>query len=65
MPQTLTHTREVTDIIRQEVIKVLREMLSDPDFGLELTAYAKKRLRQTMKSKGKGIPFSEIKKKYN
>lgn len=49
--------------IRQQVVEVLRELISDPDFGLELTEKAKKRLRTARRIK-KGIPLAEIIKKY-
>ena len=42
----------------------IREILDDPDYGLELKESFKKRLRSTQKSNGKGIPFSEVRKKY-
>ena len=54
IPQTLKAA------ISQEIMAVLE----DPDFGMELSAFAKKRLSQARKSKAKTIPFSEIKKKY-
>lgn len=64
MSKTLFQNKDFNMVIRLEIIKALREILDDPDFGLEFTDYAKKRLRQAQKSKGKGIPLSEIKKKY-
>ena len=45
------------------VASVVQEVLEDPDFGLELSAQAKKRLRATRKVI-RGVSFSEIKKKY-
>lgn len=51
-------------MIRREVLVVLREVIDDPDFGLELTEKAKKRLRKAKSSKRKGVSFSEIKKRY-
>jgi len=42
-------------------------LVADPDVGLVLTAHAKKRLQQSVKSKQKGNykSLNEIKKKYN
>lgn len=64
MPKTLFQNKEINAIIRSEIITALREILDDPDFGLEFTEKAKKRLRQALIAKQKGISFSEIKKKY-
>jgi len=61
---TLTITRKLTKEVKTFIIQVVNEVLSDPDFGLELNEKAKKRLRQANVSKQKTVPFSEIKKKY-
>ena len=42
----------------------IREILDDPDYGLELKESFKKRLRAAQTSKGRGVPFSEVRKKY-
>lgn len=36
------------------MIAILREVLSDPDFGLELTAYTSTQLQKSVKSKQRG-----------
>lgn len=46
------------------IAEVVREILDDPDFGLELTDEAKRRLRRAMKDRRPGIPFEEIKRRY-
>ena len=46
------------------IAEVVREILDDPDFGLELTNEAKRRLRRAMKDRRPGIPFEEIKRRY-
>lgn len=46
------------------IAEVVREILDDPDFGLELTDEAKRRLRRSMKDRRPGIPFEEIKRRY-
>lgn len=48
--------------IRRVVIEVVREMLADPDFGLELTPYTIQRLKKSLKSKKEGrlIRLDEI-----
>lgn len=53
-------------LIAQKVLisQAIGEILTDPDFGLEMTEYMKKRLERARKYKGKLVPFSEIKKRY-
>lgn len=46
------------------IIQAVEEVLSDPDFGLELTVKAKRKLRVARKQNGAAIPFSQIKNKY-
>lgn len=52
--------------IRKQVISVLREIMSDPDQGLELTAYAKRRLAAAERSRrgGKHTPLAQVMAKY-
>ncbi len=52
--------------IRTAVIEVIREILDDPDYGLELTPYTIKRLKESLKSKkeGKVVSLEEIRNKY-
>ena len=49
-----TIVRNQNKALRREVIDILREVLSDPDFGLELTAHANTRLQKSVKSKHSG-----------
>lgn len=63
MPTT-TISKKLTPQIKTFILRAIHEILSDPDFGLELSEKAKKRLRQAASSKQKTISFSEIKKKY-
>ncbi|HEY4473827.1 hypothetical protein A3D11_01650 [Candidatus Peribacteria bacterium RIFCSPHIGHO2_02_FULL_49_16] len=53
-------------VIRRQVISILREILSDPDAGLELTAYAKRRLAKSQRSKAAGRvkPLFEVLRMY-
>ena len=48
---------------RTLIAETVREILEDPDFGLELSERAKRRLSQSRHSK-KTVPLSEIKRKY-
>jgi hypothetical protein len=52
--------------IRKQVISVIREIMSDPDAGLELRKSFKKRLMQSVRSKNAGRvkTLAEIKAKY-
>lgn len=50
--------------IKSFIVRAVQEILADPDFGLELTAKAKKRLKLASKPIKKTISISEIKKKY-
>jgi len=61
---TTTIPKKLTKEVKAFVIQTIYEVLNDPDFGLELSGKAKKRLRQALISKQKTIPFSEIKKRY-
>jgi len=53
------------DYIEEAVERKVFELVNDPDVGLELTEYAKRRLLKARKSKAKTIPWEEIKRKYS
>lgn len=46
------------------IAEVVREILDDPDFGLELTDEARRRLRRATRDRRPGIPLEEIKRRY-
>jgi hypothetical protein len=55
MTKTLMHQKNALQIVaRQEVVGVLRELLSDPDSGLSLRKAATRRLGQSVRSKTAG-----------
>lgn len=60
-PQNL-HT-----LVRKEVVGVMREVLSDPDTGLELTRNFIRRLKKSGKDKkaGKVTPLSQVLKQHS
>lgn len=60
---TATLPRRVEGETKSLIMQAVNEILSDPDFGLELTKEAKARLKKFARDR-KTIPFSEIKKKY-
>ena len=62
---TATISKKITKEMKTFIIQAIYEIISDPDFGLELNEKAKKRIRQALASKQKTISFSEIKKKYS
>lgn len=46
------------------ITEAIQDIVSDPDFGLELSDEVKKRLAKAKKSPRKTVPLSEIKKEY-
>jgi len=52
--------------VRGAVIEVMREILDDPDYGLELTPYIIERLKESLKSQQEGrvISIEDVMKKY-
>ena len=53
------------NLLKPLIIQAVEEVLGDPDFGLELTEKAKKRLRANNKKRDNiTVPFSQIKSKY-
>ena len=57
-------TAEKLDSSTKEfIVRAIKDIVSDPDFGLGLTDKAKGRLRQASGEKGKTTPLSVIKKK--
>ncbi len=55
--------RKIDNQIKALVSSAIFDILNDPDFGLELSAKAKKRLA-TFSKNSKTISLSQIKKKY-
>ena len=63
MTSTAT-AKKLQGAIKGLIIQTIMEILNDPDFGLELTEQAKKRLRAASRISQKTTPLSVIKKKY-
>lgn len=61
---TITIAKELNKEVKTFIVQTVNEVLNDPDFGLELSEKAKKRLNQAGVFNQKTISFSEIKKKY-
>ncbi len=50
--------------LKAEIVHSIREVLDDPDFGLKLSAKAKRRLNQARRSPGATIPLTELKRRF-
>ncbi len=59
-------SKEVSEFIREKVIEVIREMVSDSDYGLELKPEFEKRLKKSICSKreGKIMRLDKVLQKY-
>lgn len=67
MEKTLTAPiKNIHTVVRKEVVDVMREILSDPDAGLELTSYFVRRLRKSVRDKkaGKLTPLDKVFARY-
>lgn len=66
MLKTAIQEKEINKIVRYQIISALREILSDPDFGLSLKRQAALRLKKSLASKkaGKLKPLFSVIKKY-
>ncbi|MEK7138017.1 MAG: hypothetical protein AAB787_00770 [Patescibacteria group bacterium] len=63
MPAIATKRKTGTKNLRALIFEAAQEILSDPDFALELSDSVKKRLKVS-RTKSKTKSLSEIKKKY-
>lgn len=63
---TQTIDKKIDSLVHKRVIEVMREILSDSDYGLELTPDFVNRLEQSIHSKktGRVISLDTILKKY-
>lgn len=55
MQKSLAHNFTLQTLIKREVRAVWREVLGDPDRGLELRAGAVRRLKRSLDSKRRGL----------
>lgn len=60
-----TFRRTATLEVKNLIVRAAQEVLSDPDFSMELDEGAKRRLRKELAGKQKTSPLSEIKEKYS
>ena len=58
-------TDKISPRLKAYIAESVREVLDDPDFGLELSATAKRRLKQAQKSSAKGISLATLLKRYS
>ena len=66
MPKTLIAPRGINQIVRRQVINVLREMFTHEDSGLELTEETIRRLKKSVRSReaGRVKPLEQVLAKY-
>lgn len=58
-------TPQLRMAVRREVLAAVRELLADPDAGLELSAYAKRRLQLAKRAGGRRFTLAEMKRRYS
>lgn len=58
-------TPQLKNAVRREVLIAIQEVFADPDTGLELSAYAKRRLRLARKGGGKRFSLAEMRRRYS
>ncbi|MDO8553102.1 MAG: hypothetical protein Q7S01_06315 [bacterium] len=56
--------RNIDPALRAVIADSIQEILGDPDFGLELTTSAKRKLKVAIKDTRKGKTLAEIRAKY-
>lgn len=67
MSKSLTLSpKNIHTLVRKEVVGIMREVLSDPDTGLEITPSFTRRLKKSLKDEkdGRVIPLSKLFKQY-
>ena len=60
-----TKSDHINPRLKAYIAESVREILDDPDFGLELSATAKRRLKEARRSSAKGIPLVTLLKRYS
>ena len=61
---TATVSKKLNNRAKAFLLHALTEMVCDPDFGSELTAKAKRRLKNARNYGGKTVALPAIKRKY-
>ncbi|MDO8624113.1 MAG: hypothetical protein Q7R54_02045 [bacterium] len=64
MDMILTELKKLDPQVKAYIDNAIDEALNDPDRGLELTEYAKRRLHAALKNRAKRTPLSALLKKY-
>ena len=57
-------SKKLSPEIRTLVMLAVKGTLEDPDFGLELSSDARKRLKKIQNTRQKTIPLEAVKEKY-
>jgi len=60
---TVVKNRKLNSDLKAFITTSIKEVLDDPDFGLELTEATKRRLRAAKSKRQKWIPHAELKRK--
>lgn len=61
MAKTKLQDGKINNLIRKTIIETINAVFRDPDYGLKLQDWVKKRLKKTPKHL---IPFEVVKKRY-
>jgi len=61
MTKTALQEQKLNTLVRQTIIRTVQEVLRDPDYGLEVQDWVKKRL---VKKSEQLISLEDIKKRY-
>lgn len=59
-----TKKKDIEPKLRAYIAESVREVLDDPDFGLEFSTTAKCRLKEAQTSSAKGISLETLLKRY-
>jgi hypothetical protein len=63
---TLIKEKQISNLIRRTIIESVHSILTDPDFGLEISDNIAKRLKKySKKAPTRLTSFNNIKKKYS
>ncbi len=64
MASTRAKILKLTPEVKVFLTQAIADVLRDPDFGLELSETAKRRLRQARRRSSNDIPLELVKRKY-
>ena len=56
--------KKITPVIKAFIVETIKDVLEDPDFGLELSTKSKNRIKEIPTLLKKKVSLADIKKKY-